>query len=89
MATFLHDPDDFLDYTVTIGGLAEDEVVASATAICDDDDLTVTDVDNGDASVTFWVTGGTPGTVYNVVVHIITDQGREADKTQRFRCVQR
>lgn len=36
-------------------------------------------------SVTAWISGGTAGTVYNVIARITTNQGRTDDRTIRLR----
>lgn len=87
MFTFLHDPNDDLDYAVPFTLEAGDAITA-ATAVCADADLSVHDVTTANP-VIFWAAGGVDGGVYDVVVHVTTTQGRQVDQTVRLRCVQK
>jgi hypothetical protein len=81
----------------TVPWLDDGDEIATATATVTDGDglLTVDDVavSVGDGTVAryviVWLSGGTVNQYYNVTVHVVTDAGREDDRTIRFVCGQR
>jgi len=97
---FKKDPNAVLDYkqdwatntnqSTGTDWLASGETITAATVTADSgltvDSDSITDTNT---SVTFWLSGGTAGTEYNVVVHITTSASREDDRTMVIRCVER
>lgn len=96
-AKFTKDPDDVLDYAVP---WSEDPTWVTGDTITDstftvipappDTDLTPLVVDEGQSTFSndtavVWVSGGTAGTIYEVVNHVITSEGRELDKVLFFK----
>jgi len=85
--TYIHDPDDVLDYTVDWETwLDSDTLTVSAwtipTGLTEDTDETTF----GDSTATVWLSGGTAGKNYNIVNHITTAAGRETDQTLVLFC---
>lgn len=92
------DPDAVLDYVwpwQANGWLAEDDTITDATftvytatgAEIPDTDTTPVVVDSFSfttTDATAWLSGGTLGSVYLIVNHIVTDGGREDDKTLKL-----
>jgi hypothetical protein len=79
LASFKQDPDAVLDYDVDWG-----EWLAEGDSL---DDVTVTSDLDVDASVVagryvrLWISGGSEGEDYPVTVHVVTEAGREDDRT--------
>lgn len=92
---FTKDPDAVLDYGHRFGDwLAEDETIESATwtvsTIADDPRPLTKDSSSHTADVaTIWLSGGTVGSTYTATCHIVTDQGREDDRSLTFFISQR
>lgn len=98
--TFIHDPQAVLDYrwdwkssTNGYSGtdwLGTDEIITSHTVTADSG-ITVdsSSLASAATAVVAWLSGGTVGETYNVVCHIVTNQGREDDRTIRLRVRQR
>jgi len=101
--TINKDPQAVLDYTwdwkaLTNGStdpdatdwLASGETISSHTVTpasgLDKDSSALTDTNT---SVTAWLSGGTAGTHYEVVCHIVTSAGREDDRTLKVYVKQR
>lgn len=85
---YSHDPEAVLDYVFDWAAfLADindtiDSATVDASTIADDDaPLTVDVVSNTTTTVTAWVSGGTVGKSYTLTCHIITNDGREEDKS--------
>lgn len=86
---FIQDPQAVLDYTLDWSNwLVEDDFLAHVSFTAPDginilsqnvSDSVVTDRENVCATV--WLSGGTVGVTYNVTCHIVTDGGREDDRT--------
>jgi hypothetical protein len=92
--TFLHDPSDVLDYSYDFTAwLGNGEAITAQTVTCSDAGITLNPsahtVTQAAGVVTVWVTGGVPGTRYDLVCHITTDTGRQTDRTMRLQVVQR
>lgn len=99
----IHDPQAVLDYEWrwrAEGWLAEDDDIISASftvatadgADIPDTDTTPVEVDsfsNTTDNVTAWISGGTAGTNYLVVCHIVTSGGREDDRSLLLKVQQR
>ena len=85
---FLKDPQDVLDYQIDWSDwLGTDTISTSAwtveTGITKDSDT------YSDTIAVIWVSGGTAGTSYELVNHIVTTAGREADRTITIVCADR
>ena len=79
---FLKDPSAILDYKLDWSKwLSADDVIVSATAVSDDPALTVDAVSSAASETVFWLSGGTAGSSYKVLVHIVTEGGREDERT--------
>lgn len=83
MATFVHDPDAVLDYSVDWSAWLAGDTIASAAwtstagvTILDDPAPTV---EGSVAKV--WLSGGTTGQRESVTCHVVTAEGREDDRT--------
>ncbi|HWU21553.1 MAG TPA: hypothetical protein VN088_08510 [Nocardioides sp.] len=83
MATYIHDPDDRLDYAFDwTSFLAAGETITGHTVTGDG---VTADSDTEQAGiVTYWVSGGVAGTVAHVTCHVTTSAGRQKDATDRF-----
>lgn len=81
-SSFLIDPDAVLDYRfdwsqwLTAGEVIQDHTVTAIT-----DGITVDSSDPTDTDVTAWLSGAAISTTQRVTCHIVTDQGREDDRT--------
>ncbi|BCP29620.1 hypothetical protein [Mycobacterium intracellulare] len=75
--------DAVLDYTIDWSlWLAETgDSIASATFTPADPAISVISVNTTTTQATGWLTGGVNGSVYPVVVHIVTEYGRQFDQT--------
>ena len=67
------------------GEIITDHTVTVTTGLTVDSSSLV----NTATSVQAWLSGGTNGTKYDVVCHIVTSAGREDDRTIRILCQQR
>lgn len=83
LRTFKQDPDAVLDYTLKWADwLAPGDTITSATAtVSPSGGVTVGAVSNTVDTVTVWVSAGAAGSKYDVTVHVITNGGREDDRT--------
>lgn len=85
---FLKDPNAVLDYQVDwTDWLGSDTITTStwtvpAGIINDSDSKTTT-------TTTIWLSGGTAGTSYSLVNHIVTTAGREDDRTIIIQLIER
>jgi hypothetical protein len=80
----IKDPDARLDYSfdwTTEGWLDEGEAIVSYTFEVAQGDVEVDADSELDGVVTAWLVGGTPGVKSKVTCHIVTDVGREDDRT--------
>lgn len=83
-STFIHDPQSTLDYAQDWSRwLSADEHITShlVTATGTAELLQSTEAAG---IVTVWVAGGTPGTTSTVTIHIVTNQGRQDDRSMRL-----
>lgn len=67
-------------------------VYAADGSTIPDADTTPAEVDSSsftDTDATAWISGGTAGTTYLITCHIITDAGREDDRTLKLKIVQK
>jgi hypothetical protein len=78
---FKKDPDAVLDYTLNwTDWLVSGDTITAATST-PDSGITVDSTSFTTTATTTWLSGGTAGTTYSVVVHVTTDDGREDDRT--------
>jgi len=78
--TWEKDPGALLDYTVDWElWLSSDTIATSSWSA--DTGITVVTSTNDTTSATVWLSGGTAGTVYDVVNRIVTAGGRTDDRT--------
>lgn len=81
--TYYKDPSAVLDYEVDwTAWLAASETITSHTVTAPAG-ITVDSSSLAGAVVTVWLSGGTVWERYDVVCHIVTNQGREDDRTLR------
>ncbi len=81
MATsFIHDPDAVLDYEIDWSAWLGTDTISSSTWTVPSG-LTEDSSTNTTTTATIWLSGGTEGTRYEVVNHIVTAGGREEDRT--------
>lgn len=88
MTALVADVDDVLDYEWDFTAfLASGETIATAV-ITASADLTLNPSPHGTShtstTVTAWVTGGVPWTIYSLGCHITTSAGRERDQELRL-----
>lgn len=79
--TYIKDPDAVLDYSINWSSwlVAGDTIVTSTWAA--DDGITIDSDSNTTTATTVWLSGGGAGESYDVTNHIVTDDGREDDRT--------
>lgn len=80
--TFEKDPDAVLDYVIDWGDEwleTGDEIKTSTWTV--PAGITKDSTSNTPTTTTIWLSGGTDGETYDLVNHIITDDGREDDRT--------
>jgi hypothetical protein len=82
------DPQDLLDYGLDWSAWLDDDTIAASSWTVPAG-LTLEDETNDTTATTVWLSGGTPHVTYEVVNHITTAAGREADKTLRIKVMQR
>jgi len=92
MATFAieKEPTAVLDYTFDWDGsdwLGSDTI--SSYTVTVDSGLTKDSASNTTTTVTVWLSGGTVGTNYDIVCHIVTAAGREDTRTLQIKVVDR
>lgn len=99
----IKDPDSVLDYVfdwapltnardgAVSDWLAAGETITSGYTVTVDSGLTKDSDARSDSntSVTVWLSGGTAGTDYEVVCHIVTSSAREDDRTLTVKCRER
>lgn len=97
------DKDAILDYVwpwAANGWLTEGDTITTAdftVYAADGGDIPDTDTtpvavdssSNTPTDATAWISGGTAGTVYLVTCHIVTDGGREDDRTLKLKVVEK
>ena len=78
---FVKDPGEVKDYAIDwTAHLADGETITTstwvvATGLTKDSDSATTTV------ATIWLSGGSEGTEYRVTNHVVTDQGREFERS--------
>jgi hypothetical protein len=87
MRTFVKDPNEVLDYTVSwTGRLESGETISESTWVVD----TGITQDSGSAdttAATIWLSGGTAGALYSIVNRITTSSARVYEQAFRINCV--
>lgn len=84
---YTKDPSAVLDYKIDWSEwLPENDRIVSASFVVSDDDMTVDDVVFNDTSATVWLSGGVAGQRYTVTNHIVTEDGREDDRSLIIIC---
>ncbi|ALF00328.1 hypothetical protein SEA_ARCHIE_22 [Mycobacterium phage Archie] len=78
---FTQDPDEVLDYTIDWSEwLAEGDTITEVTAT-PASGITVDSTSFTVSSTTIWVSGGAAGQRYDISVHVVTNGGREGDRS--------
>lgn len=78
------DPDAVLDYKIdwsdwmSTGDAIDTSTWTVPAGIAKDSDLSTDD------TTTIWLSGGTTGETYSLINHIVTDDGREDDRTVKI-----
>jgi len=79
--TFTKDPDAVLDYAFNWSSwLADSETISSHT-VTPASGLTLDSSSESDGQVTAWLSGGATGKDYEVTCNIVTNAGREDDRS--------
>ena len=79
--TFIKDPDAVLDYSINWSTwLVTGDTIVTSTWTADTG-ITIDSDSNTTTATTVWLSGGTAGESYGVTNHIVTDDGREDDRT--------
>jgi hypothetical protein len=80
---YTHDPNAKLDYSVDWSSwLGAGETISTSTWTVASGITQATPAPSATDSVaTIWLTGGTVGSHYEITNHIVTNQGREDDRT--------
>lgn len=88
MGKFKKDPDAVLDYGFDWSSFLVDDVIVSSTW---DVPAGLTGVDESfsDTGTSLWLTGGTVGEVYTITNHIVTNNGREDDRSHTIRIIEK
>ena len=98
LCTWKHDPSGQpMDYTLPLPVSSDDVLISAPVVAVDDEDaalvgdsLTISNVTFaivGDVwMVTFWLTGGTAGTIYKLRCRWTLSDGRGSDRTVRLVC---
>jgi hypothetical protein len=79
--TFYKDPDAVLDYGWDWSDWLEGGEIISTYLVTVPSGITKDSDSKTDSIVTAWLSGGTLGEIYTVLCHIVTDAGREDDRT--------
>ena len=81
------DPQEVLDYTIDWSARIDDnDVIETSTfTLVSGSGLTLGSQSNDDTSTTVWLSAGTLGTTYEILNHIITEDGREMEQTVKIK----
>jgi hypothetical protein len=83
LASFVKDPQAVLDYTIDwTPWLADDAIVTSTWSVVGDVDLSDDAIYTSITQV--WASGGTDGTLADLTNHVVTEEGREDERTIRL-----
>jgi len=85
---FLKDPDAVLDYQVDWSDWLDSDTISTSTWTVPSG-LAEDSASNTTTTATVWLSGGTAGTSYTVVNHIVTAEGREDDRSIIIKCQDR
>lgn len=78
---YIKDPDAILDYSINWSSwLVTGDTITTSTWTAEDG-ITIDDDSNTTTATTVWLSGGTVGESYSVTNHIVTEDGREDDRT--------
>lgn len=86
---YTKDPDAVLDYSWDWSQWLEDGETIASYEVTVPSGLTLDDSDQQDGIVTAWLSGGTAGSGYAVVCHVVTSIGREDDRSISIRVTER
>lgn len=79
---YVKDPNAVLDYKIDwTEWMPENDKIVLSTFTSSDDDLDVDDSLFDDFTTTVWLSGGVAGQRYTVTNHIVTEDGREDDRS--------
>lgn len=82
--TMIKDPSAILDYKQDWSKWMVDADAIISHSIVATSGINVDSSSNDDSSVTFWLSGGTAGSGYNITVQISTSAGRVDERTMRL-----
>lgn len=77
------DPEAVLDYEVDWSDWLDTDTIASSTWTVADG-ITKDSDSNTTTTATIWLSGGTAGTTYELLNHIVTNAGREDERTVKI-----
>lgn len=86
--TFTKDPDAILDYGINWADWLGDDTITMSTWTVPVGISRQTDLFNSRATV-IWMSGGSAGSSYSVVNHVVTAAGRADDRTLKFNVTER
>ena len=86
---YTKDPQAVLDYKIDwTEWMPENDRIVASTFTSSDVELTVDDSLFTDYTATVWLSGGVAGERYTVTNHIVTEDGREDDRSLTIVCKQ-
>lgn len=86
---YTKDPQAVLDYKIDwTAWMPENDRIVLSTFASSDPGLTVDDSLFTDFTTTVWLSGGVAGERYTVTNHIVTEDGREDDRSLTIVCKQ-
>lgn len=80
MKIFVKDSSSVLDYQIDWTSWLNTDTIANSTWSADSG-ITIKSSDFTDTTTTVWLSGGTINSSYTVTNHIVTDSGREEDRS--------
>jgi hypothetical protein len=89
MPTFTKDPDAILDYGFNWTNWLADGEKLFSSAWTVPTGITKETESHTDYASMVWLSGGTAGVTYEVINHIVTDSGREDDRTIKIKVQER
>lgn len=89
MLKAVKDPNAVLDYKWDwTDWMPDNDRIVASTFTVDDPAVAVEDTLFDDTTTTAWLSGGTAGETYVVTNHIVTEDGREDDRSIKIVCKQ-
>ena len=89
MKEFIKDPDAVLDYKQDwTAWMPEGDFITASSWVTDSDDLVVDSDSFTDTDATVWLSGGVAKRKYRVTNSIVTDDGREDDRSFLIICAE-